>query len=308
MDDTDRYIERLERRGTLVRKVGVGVVIAVVVALVAAGGTCAWHVARDAREAEAERVASSQRATAAQVAAVDAAVDAFEAGAATRVAAWRAAMSRAAQVVPRPDLGACPIELPVRQPHDASRGGSFNNLDAFDAIVMPGRQGFPHAVARGEPPEAPPAVEAARAAGARLRERIREPGRVEDFTAMVGAARALGGGLTHDVVLLASELQRPVAAPGGHTFTPGHVRGVAVLYDYATGSIACAGEVEAGNTSARVEYAAQTLFETSSLQDQLTAEFDAEVERAIARGVRWRAGERPVEADAGPDAADAASE
>jgi hypothetical protein len=214
-------------------------------------------------------------------------------------------MAGAARVEPRPDLGPCPIELPVRQPYDASRGGSFNNLDAFDAIVMPGRQGFPHAIAQSGPPAVPPAVEAARAAAARLRERVREPGRVEDFAAMVEAARALGGSLTHDVVLFASELQRPIAAPGGQTFTPGRVRGVAVLYDYGAGAIACAGAVDAGNTSERIEYASQTLFETSSLQDQLTAEFDSEVERAIARGVRWRAGERPAEADAGADAGDA---
>lgn len=306
MDDAELYIAKLERNRRVARRVGIGFAASVVVAVLAAGGTCAWHVAQDMRAAEAEREARSQRATAAQIASVDAAADAFEARAPALIDAWRAAMSAAARVVPRPDLGACPIELPVRQPYDASRGGSFNNLDVFTAIVMPGGQGFPHAIAQGGPPDVPPAIGAARATAARLRERIRQPGRVEDLAAIVAAAGALGEGLTHDVVLLARVLQRPVAAPGGHTFTPGRVSGVAVLYDYSTGAIACAGEVEAGTTSERVEYASQALFETSSLQAQITAEFDAEVERAIARSVQWRAGE--PRADESPDAGDVSPE
>jgi hypothetical protein len=299
MDETDRDIERLERRGKVARAIGIGVAIAASLSLISWGGTCVYGFVRDMRESDAERRASSQTATAEQIAAVDAAADALEAGAAATIETWRAGMSRAAQVVPRPDLGRCPFQLPVRQPYDASRGGSFNNLDSFSAIVFPGSQGFPHAIAVNDLPPVPPGVETSRSRATRLRERIREPGRVESFADIVAAARGLSRRLTYDVVLFASELERPRAAPDGRTFAPGRVRGVAVLYDYSAGSIACAGAVEARNTSTSVEYASQALFETSTLQEQIDAEFASEVERAIARAVQWRAGERIADADAG---------
>lgn len=305
MVETDDYVGRFERR----RKIGIAVVVVVlavpVLFLFSRCGVACWSCAREVREAETRREESSRAASAEQVGAVDAATAAVEASLGEKASAWAAGMAGAAKLVPRLDLGPCPVELPMRQPVSAARGGSFNNLDSFGAIVFPGRKAFPYAVAHGGLlPSSPPRVDEVRSRAAELRERIRRPGRLEDHARTVESARALGEGWTYDVVLFADVYERPFADAGGASFTPGRVHGIAVLYDYRSGSPLCAGEVTAESTSAHVEYTAQLLNEATTLQASLDAELDAEVERAIARGLRFRAGE-PVPPSAGP--ADAGS-
>jgi len=41
------------------------------------------------------------------------------------------------------------------------------------------------------------------------------------------------------------------------SFTPGHVEGIAVLYEYSSGRPLCAGEVSVWSTSSSVHYQAQ---------------------------------------------------
>jgi hypothetical protein len=238
MTEPDDYVVRFERN----RKIGIGVIISIlglgVLFIFSRCGVCAYNCAEEVQEARELREEGSQVATPEQIAEVERAVTALEATLPQKIATWQTAMSGASRLVPRPDLGPCPIRLPLRQPFDASRGGSFNNLDTFSAIAFPGRQGFPHAILSGEQlPATPPRVDAVRSAAARLRERVRRQGRLEDFESMVQSARSLSESWTFDVVLFASLYERPFAAPLGQSFAPGRVRGVAVLYDYRTNGV-----------------------------------------------------------------------
>lgn len=202
-------------------------------------------------------------------------------------------MAAAATMRPRPDFGLCPVRVPVRQPASAQRGFSFNNLDELSAIVFPGRQGFPHAVAHGgKLPDEPPRVRLARERAAELRESIRGTGSRADLAGRVRSAQALAGPgfWTFDVVLFADEWHIPLADTTGTSFRAGAARGTAVLFDYPTGTVLCAGDVTATTTSDRVEYRGQITTGYTTLQSMLDAEFDAEVERAIATAVEFRAG------------------
>lgn len=286
LDDLEADLHRKARR----RRIILGAVAVLAVGSVVA--PCLYMmgaVGSSMRESAERRVEHSQVATPDQIAAVDAALEAFEAELPDRAARWQATMVDASRVVPDTSR-VCAHRLPVRQPSEAARGGSFNNLDSFTAFVFPGRQGFPHAIVRGSLPHEPPRVEHARERARQLRERIRETGRTEDLAALAEQARGLARSFwSYDVVVFAETYQPPTTDALGTSFTPGHLRGRAVLYDYASDSIACAGDVEASTTSQAVDYSAQMFHERQALQSMLSTEMDAEVERAIARSMRFGA-------------------
>jgi hypothetical protein len=288
-DDLERRITGAARR----RK---RVLIALGVVVVGIGCTpcviVAWRMGDEVAESAARREEHSQRATAEQIAEVDRALEAAVAGLPARTVAWREAMTDARAMVPAPELGDCPVRLPMRQPMSAQRGGSFNNLDSFDAIVFAGGQGFPHAVVHGEPlPEEPPRVTYARERVEELRRLIRGTGSHDDHAAWVTAAAELSGDAfwTYDVLFFPTEWRRPYADALGTTFTPGAASGPAVLYDYRQRSLACAGHVAATTTSQVVDYQAHLLEGGRTLQQMLDYEFDAELERAMAAALRSRA-------------------
>lgn len=302
MDELDE-LEASVRAAARRRRVIVWSVVGVVALL---GLTpCAivtWNIGASVQDTAERRELASQRATAEQIAAVDEATRAAEASLSRRANAWRAAMSSAASLAPRPDLGPCPVRLPMRQPYSAERGGSFNNLDSFDAIVFAGGQAFPHVRTRDALPAEPPRVALAREEASRLRQRIRGEGTVEQLAEIVTAARALASSFwTYDVVVFTTRWEPPSVGLAGASFDSGHVSGLAVLYDYQSERPLCAGSFTAENTSQAVEYTAHVLDGERTLQSMLDAELDAEVERAVARELRHLAGPplEPVAPDEG---------
>lgn len=302
MDELDE-LEASVRAAARRRRVIVWSVVGVVVLL---GLTpCAivtWNIGASVQDAVERREAASQHATPEQIAAVDEATGAAEASLSRRADAWRAAMSSARSLVPRPDLGRCPVRLPMRQPYSAERGGSFNNLDSFDAIVFAGGQAFPYVQTRDALPAEPPRVALMRERVSELREQIRREDTLERLAGVVSAARGLGDSFwTYDVVVFTTRAERPSVGLGGASFAPGHVSGLAVLFDYQSERPLCAGYFSAENTSQAVEYTAQILDDGRTLRSMLNAELDAEVERAIARELRHLAGPplEPVDGDEG---------
>ncbi|MBX3249047.1 MAG: hypothetical protein KF901_17850 [Myxococcales bacterium] len=256
---------------------------------------------RDSAVRGAERRAEyGHVATPEQIALVDAAATALEADLSTRIGPWHEAMRRAPHAVP--DEGVrCPFTLPVRQPAEAQRGGSFNNLDSFSAFVVPGHQSFPHVIVRGELPAEPPRVERARETAQELREQIRTTRRLVDHESTVRRAQSLQGDFwSYDVAVFPSEYVPPMADAVGSSFSPGHMRGRAVLYDYSTRRVACAADFEAATTSQHVEYRAQLFQGGMTLDSMLRNEFAVEVERAIGRAMRWGASFETSDPDEAP--------
>lgn len=59
-----------------------------------------------------------------------------------------------------------------------------------------------------------------------------------------------------------------------------------MLYDYALERIVCVANVSAETRSTQVDYTAQQFNGGSTLSQMLSAEMDAEIERAVARAFR----------------------
>jgi hypothetical protein len=154
-------------------------------------------------------------------------------------------------------------------------------------------------------PEAPPRVAWARETVGHLRERIRDDGTVEEIADVVASAETFGTDAywTYDVVIFLAVYERPRADPSGTSFEAGLAGGTAILYDYARDEIACAANFMAETTSENIAYESQMFNESYTLQHMLDAEFDAELERAVARAMQHRAALAPP-GDAGvPDTA-----
>ncbi len=292
-DDLEAQIARANRRRRRILGGILGVIALVALTPCAIFG---WNIALEMKRSRDEEARFSQRASAAQIREVDSATRAAEAQFPERASRWQSGMAPARAMVPRPDLGACSIRLPLRQPASAAQGFSFGGGDTYNTIVIPGRQGFPHAVARAGLPPEPPRVALARDLAERLREGIRRPSSREDLESIVTAARELRSSFwTYDVVFFPEVWEAPHADVAGTTFSPGIATGVAVLYDYQSNRVLCAGNVTAQTTSTDIEFRSQILNEASTLQSMLDTEFEAEVERAIARALTYRAGEALVE-------------
>lgn len=284
--DDDDPVERLERSTRRRRRLLTAVGVLAIGAAVAPCAVTSVQCGRELRKAQRESAAYDHAATAAQIAAVDRATARAEAELADHDARWKVGMVGAESLVPDRARGACHVTLPLRPPLSAQRGGSFNNLDDFTTMVAPGEQAFPLAVSRdGALPAEGPRVTLLRRRAAQLREAIRRRSLVASHAATVAAAEALAAPAfwTHDVVYFARVWQPPVAL-GATGFTPGHAEGTAVLFDYTAGLPRCIGDITADTTSTHVEYSAQQMHERGALQQWLTAEFDAQLERAIAGG------------------------
>ncbi|MGE0788132.1 MAG: hypothetical protein AB7S26_20845 [Sandaracinaceae bacterium] len=290
MDEVDDLERQFHRKRRFWRMVFIGIGVLTVGSIVAPCVYMSWLVGDSVVESAERRAEYDHTATPEQIRIVDEAAAALEAEIPERTARWRATMERDAATATADPASRCAYTLPMRQPNDASRGGSFNNLDQFNAIVFAGQQSFPHVVVSGAVlPSEPPRARLAREHAQDLRDRIRATRRLEDFAATVESAEALSGFWSYDVVVLAEVYDRPSADALGTSFTPGYLAGRAVLYDYAADAVVCVGDVEAQTVSTAVDYSSQMFNERSTLQSMLNAEMDAEIERAVARGMGFGA-------------------
>lgn len=281
--------EVLFRRQIKRQRIGLAIGLSIV-ASVAMYPCCSvmWSVSGEMAESRAYDAQFDHEATPEQRASVERALATAEAGLPARSASFEAATQDLASLVPREDLGSCPIHIPLRSPSSAERGGSIDlNYDAFETLAFPGQQGFPWALVGSEAPRVAYARERIRA----LREGIQRHDRLDALAGVVTGAEALSGAFwTWDVVVVPGEWRMPHAELDGVTFDGGYVSGTAFVHDYASGTVICAGTFEATTTSELVDYRADVLDMGQTLTRMLVAEMNAEIERAISRSVVWRAG------------------
>ncbi len=248
-----------------------------------------WEIGDEVSESDAREAEHDHEATPEQRAQVERALAAAEAALPARNAEFAAAMAAGSALVVRPDLGPCPIHVPLRAEGSAQDGYSVNNTQFFEALGFPGRPSFPWA-------QSPVVGDAPRVAYAReriasLRASITRHDTLEILASEVRAAEELTGAFwTYDVVIVATMWRMPSADVTGTSFEGGYVSGTAYLHDYASGSVLCAGSIEASTTSEVVDYRATGFDEGRTLNDMLRAEMVGQIERAISRGVVYRAG------------------
>lgn len=179
---------------------------------------------------------------------------------------------------PRPDLGACPITLPVA------------------SSLVSGRPAFPLLnVERVEIRETLPSQAVAEILfDVRRAESHLAAGRTAE-AALYGRALDRPERFGFEVVLVARVSKRPYAL-SGNAYEPGELDGRAYLYDFATERVICAGDVRAKSSKAigytfseRVD-APVALGPTASMGDAISEDIRLQSERAIVEAVRWRAG------------------
>lgn len=288
MDELDPevvLIRQIKRR-RVVLAIGIGLV-ACVAMYPCCSVTC--QMGREMSESAERRAEYDHEASPEQRDAVERALAAAQAGLPARNAEFTRATADIASLVPRPDLGPCPIHVPLRAPGSAQTGYSVNNLDEFEALGLPGRQTFPWA-------RTPIGADAPRVVYARerisdLRAAIARHDTVESLAGVVTAAQSLSTTFwTWDVVIVPETWQMPSVDPTGSTFDGGYVSGTAFVHDYASQSVVCAGWFEATTTSEVVDYRAGLLDQGTTLAGMLQAEMESEIERAISRAIVYRAG------------------
>jgi hypothetical protein len=183
-------------------------------------------------------------------------------------------------VVPRPDLGACPITLPAA------------------SSLVAGRTAFPLlSVARAEVGETLPSQAVAGVlADVRRAEGHLAAGRFEEAKLY---ARALDQPerFGYDVVLVARTAMEPRAV-SGHAYEPGEIEGQAYLYDFSSGRVVCAGDVTS-KSSREIGYVYSDRSDTppslgpvASMGDAIREDLQLQTERAIVAALRWRSGPR----------------
>jgi hypothetical protein len=183
-------------------------------------------------------------------------------------------------VVPRPDLGACPMVLPAA------------------ASLAPGRTAFPLlTVARSEVGQPLPSQAVAGVlADVRRAEAHLAAGRFEEAKLY---ARALDQPerFGYDVVLVARTFKEPRAL-SGRAYEPGEIEGRAYLYEFSSGRIVCAGEM-AAVSSREIGYVYSDRSDTppslgpvASMGDAIHEDIRLQTERAIVAALRWRSGPR----------------
>jgi hypothetical protein len=183
-------------------------------------------------------------------------------------------------VVPRPDLGACPIALPAA------------------SSLVSGRSAFPLlTVDRSELQGTLPSQAVAGVlADVRRAEAHLAAGRFEEAK-LYGRALDRADRFGYDVVLVAHNAKEPRAV-SGREYEPGEIEGRAYLYDFASGRVVCAGDV-AAKSSKEIGYVYSDRSDTppslglvASMGDAIHEDIRLQTERAIVAAVRWRSGPR----------------
>jgi hypothetical protein len=186
----------------------------------------------------------------------------------------------AADVVARPDLGACPVTLP-----------------AAPSLVL-GRASFPLlTVERAELDGSLPSQAVAGVlADVRRAQAHLAAGRLEEAKLY---ARALDRPerFGYDVVLVARAAKKPQALSGTE-YEPGEFEGQAYVYDFAAGRVVCTGEIRASSSRA-IGYMYSDRSDTppslgpaASMGYAIHDDIRLQTERAIVAAVRWRSGPR----------------
>ena len=252
--------------------------VSVLMAIFVAGGLA--KVARSGQPlrrvpiTEAARVDSARLAIVGALARASTAQSRFEAGVHEAVAD---------DVVARPDLGACPIELPTA------------------SSLLRGRASFPLlTIERAELEGALPSQAVAGVlADVRRAQAHLAAGRLEEAKLY---ARALDRPerFGYDVVLVAHAAKKPRAL-SGREYEPGEVEGQAYVYDFATGRVVCTGEITAKSSNA-IGYVYSDRTDTppslgpiASMGDAIHDDIRLQTERAIVAAVRFRSGPRRPE-------------
>jgi hypothetical protein len=178
---------------------------------------------------------------------------------------------------PRPDLGACPTTLPRRQ--GALRGAAFpllviEHADLSATLPSQAIAGMLADVQRAE----------THVAGLRFEE-----------ASLYARALAQRDRLGTEVVFLASTWKRPRAL-GADSYEPGRIAGRALLYDFASGRVICAAEVEAASSKSvgyAYSYGAEVPIaygRERSMEAYVDDDLRTQLERAIADAMTFRAG------------------
>lgn len=181
-------------------------------------------------------------------------------------------------VAPREDLGACPIALSI--PSGIARG------HAFPLVIVDGGEVEAGAV---------PSQAIAEVLGdVRRAEAHLAAGRYEE-AALYAEALQHPGRLVLDVALVAKTAKRPEWTSDA-AFLPGEIDGRAYLYDFASQRVVCAADVHARSSSS-IGYAYAVGADaplgagrSASLKDAIELDMRAQIERAIAGAMRFRAG------------------
>jgi hypothetical protein len=193
---------------------------------------------------------------------------------------WKMREAVGDDVVARADLGACPITLTATTSRVSGR-------PAFPLLTI-------DRASLAEP--LPSQAVAGVLADVHRAEGHLAAGRFEEAKLY---ARALDRPerFGYEVVLVARSAKEPRAL-SGHAYEPGEIEGRAYLYDFASGRVVCAGDVNA-RSSKEVGYVYSDRSDTppslgpvASMGDAIHEDIRRETERAIIAAIRWRSGPR----------------
>jgi hypothetical protein len=182
-------------------------------------------------------------------------------------------------VVPRSDLGVCPITL-VESSAVSTPAAAFPLLTIDRADIA---QVLPSQAVAGV------------LADVHRAEVHLTAGRYEE-AALYARALDRPERFGYEVVLLAAK-NKPPRARSGAEYEPGEIEGRAYLYDFASGRVVCAGDVHAKSSSS-IGYtfsdrpdAPTRLSVVASMSDAVTEDMRKQTERAIVDAMKWRAGQ-----------------
>lgn len=247
--------------------------VTVLVVIAAAGG-----VAKVARSGQPPPRTSVPEAT--RIDGARSAIDGARARASSAQARFETAMrdAIAAELGPRPDLGACPIELPAASSL-AKRGPAFPLLTVERSEISGTLPSQAVAGVLADVHRAQAHLAAGRFEEAKLYARALD--RPERFG--------------YDVVLVAKAVKKPRALSGSE-YEPGEIEGRAYVYDFTTGRVVCAGDVKA-KSSKEIGYVFSDRTDTpawlgpvASMSEAIDDDLRLQTERAIVAAVRFRAG------------------
>lgn len=181
-------------------------------------------------------------------------------------------------VVARPDLGACPITLPVQSSLTLGRS-------AFPLLMVDRSE-----IAGTLPSQAVAGV----LADVRRAEGHLAAGRFEE-AALYGRALDRAERFGYDVVVVAHAEKKPRAL-SGNEYEPGDIEGRAFVYEFKSGRVVCAGDVRAKSSRA-IGYvysdrtdAPASLGAIASMTDAIREDIRLQTERAIIGAIRHRSG------------------